>query len=66
MDGISSPERKHREALEYAEDDEPEQVVEEEVLEASAQIPNIPVPRTSDGNVSTHPLTEILPDMAEL
>lgn len=66
VDGISSPERKHREALEYAEDDEPEQVVEEEVLEASAQIPNIPVPRTSDGNVSTRPPAEILPDMAEL
>lgn len=37
--------------MEYAEDDEPEQIVEEEVLEASAQIPNIPVPRSSDGNV---------------
>jgi RNA polymerase-associated protein LEO1 len=51
VDGISSPERKHREAMEYAEDDEPEQIVEEEVLEASAQIPNIPVPRSTDGNV---------------
>lgn len=50
-DGISSPDRRHREALEYAEEDEPEQdIVEEEVLEASAQIPNIPVPRSSDGN----------------
>ncbi|GJE91156.1 Leo1 domain-containing protein [Phanerochaete sordida] len=49
-DGISSPDRRHREALEYAEEDEPEQdIVEEEVLEASAQIPNIPVPRSSDG-----------------
>lgn len=38
--------------MEYAEEDEPDQVVEE-VLEASAQIPNIPVPRSSDGNVST-------------
>ncbi|EKM50442.1 uncharacterized protein PHACADRAFT_263737 [Phanerochaete carnosa HHB-10118-sp] len=50
-DGISSPDRRHREALEYAEEDEPDQdIVEEEVLEASAQIPNIPVPRSSDGN----------------
>lgn len=52
MDGISSPERKRREALEYEEDDEPDPIVEEEVLEASAQIPNIPVPRSTDGNVS--------------
>lgn len=50
-DGISSPERRHREALEYAEEDEPDQTIEEEVLEAVAQIPNIPVPRNSDGNV---------------
>lgn len=57
VDGISSPERKHREAMEYAEDDEPEQIVEEEVLEASAQIPNIPVPRSSDGNVCNLCLT---------
>ena len=50
-DGISSSERKHRADMEYAEDDEPDQVVEQ-VLEANAQIPNIPVPRSSDGNVS--------------
>ncbi|KIP08819.1 hypothetical protein PHLGIDRAFT_87695, partial [Phlebiopsis gigantea 11061_1 CR5-6] len=50
VDGISSPERKRREALEYEEDDEPDPIVEEEVLEASAQIPNIPVPRSTDGN----------------
>ena len=37
--------------MEYAEDEEPEQVVEQ-VLEADAQIPNIPVPRSSDGSVS--------------
>ncbi|EMD38917.1 hypothetical protein CERSUDRAFT_112625 [Gelatoporia subvermispora B] len=48
-DGLSSPERKHREAMEYAEgDDEPEPIAEQ-VLEANAAIPNIPVPRTSDG-----------------
>ncbi|KAL6304513.1 Leo1-like protein-domain-containing protein [Sparassis latifolia] len=48
-DRLSSPERKHREAMEYAEGDEPEHVVEQ-VLEADAAIPNIPVPRSSDGN----------------
>lgn len=50
-DGISSSERKHRQEMEYAEDEEPDQVVEQ-VLEADAQIPNIPVPRSSDGSVS--------------
>lgn len=50
-DGISSPERKRRAEMEYGEDDEPDPVVEE-VLEASAQIPNIPVPRSADGSVS--------------
>lgn len=50
LDGISSPERKHREAMEYAEEDEPEPMVEQ-VLEATAAIPNIPVPKSSDGNV---------------
>lgn len=40
--------------MEYAEDDEPDQVVEQ-VLEANAQIPNIPVPRSSDGSVSAPP-----------
>ncbi len=38
--------------MEYGEDDEPDPVVEE-VLEASAQIPNIPVPRSTDDSVST-------------
>ncbi|OCH87371.1 Leo1-domain-containing protein [Obba rivulosa] len=47
-DGLSSPERKHREAMEYAEGDEPEPPIEQ-LLEANAAIPNIPVPRTSDG-----------------
>lgn len=37
--------------MEYPEDDEPEPVVEQ-VLEANAAIPNIPVPRSSDGKVS--------------
>ncbi|KAI1793578.1 Leo1-domain-containing protein [Ganoderma leucocontextum] len=46
---LSSPERRHREQLEYAEDDEPEPVVEHR-LEADVAIPNIPVPRSSDGN----------------
>ncbi|KAI0343082.1 Leo1-domain-containing protein [Trametopsis cervina] len=50
VDGISSPERKHRAEMEYAEEDEPDPIVEE-VLEASAQIPNIPVPRSTDGKL---------------
>lgn len=37
--------------MEYAEDGDAEPVVEQ-VLEASATIPNIPVPSSSDGNVS--------------
>lgn len=36
--------------MEYAEEDEPEPMVEQ-VLEATAAIPNIPVPKSSDGNV---------------
>ncbi|KAI0372747.1 Leo1-domain-containing protein [Pilatotrama ljubarskyi] len=47
-DGLSSPERRHREQMEYAEEDEPEPVVEQR-LEADVAIPNIPVPRSSDG-----------------
>ena len=49
-DGLSYNERRHREQLEYAEDEEPEPVVEHR-LEADVAIPNIPVPRSSDGNV---------------
>ncbi|KAI0629174.1 Leo1-like protein-domain-containing protein [Trametes polyzona] len=48
-DGLSSPERHRRERLEYAEEDEPEQVIEQR-LEADVAIPNIPVPRSSDGS----------------
>ncbi|KAH9888930.1 Leo1-like protein-domain-containing protein [Cubamyces lactineus] len=48
-DGLSSPERRHREQLEYAEEEEPEQVMEQR-LEADVAIPNIPVPRSSDGS----------------
>ena len=51
MDGISTPERRHREAMEYAEEEEEEQPAEQVLLEATAAIPNIPVPRSSDGNV---------------
>ncbi|KAI8974558.1 Leo1-like protein-domain-containing protein [Trametes punicea] len=37
--------------MEYAEEDEPEQQVMEQRLEADVAIPNIPVPRSSDGAV---------------
>ncbi|TFY56658.1 hypothetical protein EVJ58_g7504 [Rhodofomes roseus] len=50
MDGISSSERRHREAMEYAEEEDEEQPPEQILLEATAAIPNIPVPRSSDGN----------------
>ncbi|RDX48255.1 hypothetical protein OH76DRAFT_1484159 [Lentinus brumalis] len=49
-DRLSTPERRHREHLEYAEDDEPEQNIAEHKLEAEVAIPNIPVPKSSDGN----------------
>ena len=52
IDGISSSEQRHRDAMEYAEEDEPEQTMEESKLEAHANIPNIPVPKSSDGKVS--------------
>jgi RNA polymerase-associated protein LEO1 len=47
-DGLSSPDRKRREALEYEEDDEPNPLIEHR-LEASVSIPNIPLPKSSDG-----------------
>ena len=50
-ENLSYDERRHREQLEYAEDEDPEPVVEHR-LEADVAIPNIPVPRGSDGNVS--------------
>ena len=37
--------------MEYAEEEEVEQPAEQVLLEATAAIPNIPVPRSSDGNV---------------
>ncbi|CCM05404.1 uncharacterized protein FIBRA_07620 [Fibroporia radiculosa] len=51
LDGLTSPERRHRQDMEYAEaeQDEGEPVINQ-VLEADAPIPNIPVPRSSDGN----------------
>lgn len=49
---LSSPERQQRRELEYEEADEPNPVFEQ-ILEAAVQIPNIPLPKSSDGNVST-------------
>ena len=48
---ISETERRHREAMEYPEDDEAEPMVEQV---ANVSIPNIPVPRSSDGKVCCH------------
>lgn len=48
-DDISQTEKEHRQALEYLEPEEPGVVVEE-VREADVRIPNIPVPKSSDGD----------------
>ncbi|KAI0741533.1 Leo1-like protein-domain-containing protein [Daedaleopsis nitida] len=48
-DRLSSPERRHREQMEYAEEDQPEPF-EEHKREADLPIPNIPVPKSSDGS----------------
>lgn len=50
-DGLTSPERRHRKALEYEEDDQDEPEEEVQLRDANVQIPNIPVPRSSDDNV---------------
>lgn len=51
-DRLSSPDRRHREQLEYAEDEnEPEPQAPRQLL-AGVSLPNIPVPRSSDANVS--------------
>jgi hypothetical protein len=41
---------KRRQALEYEEDEEPNPIIEHR-LEASVSIPNIPLPKSSDGQV---------------
>jgi hypothetical protein len=51
-DGLSDGERERRRALEYEEpDDEPEDAVLEEVIEAAVALPKVPLPRSSDGTV---------------
>lgn len=50
QDGLASPEREHRQALEYGEDDLPAQDIPSEVREAEVSFPNLPVPRSSDGD----------------
>ena len=59
-DAISDAEQRHREAMEYAEEeDEPDQdsghALLEQRTEASALLPNIPFPRSSDGQVRISP-----------
>ena len=53
-------ERRHREEMEYAEPEDSEPVVEH-VVEANAAIPNIPVPKSSDGNASIYYVSDGLP-----
>jgi RNA polymerase-associated protein LEO1 len=48
---LSSPERNQRRELEYEEEDQPEPVFEQ-ILEAAVEIPNIPLPKSTDGDVS--------------
>lgn len=49
-EGLSSSARKRRQELEYEEEDEAPPVVEN-LLQAEVNIPNIPVPKSSDGQV---------------
>lgn len=48
---LASPEREHRQALEYEEDYGAAPEVVGEVKEAEVSFPNLPLPRSSDGNV---------------
>ena len=59
-DAISDAEQRHREAMEYAEEEEePDRDVDHALLEqrteASALLPNVPSPRSSDGQVCMPP-----------
>lgn len=47
---LPSPERERRQALEYEEEDAPPEI-SVEVKEAHVAFPNLPVPKSSDGNV---------------
>ncbi len=49
---IPSPEREYRKQMEYAEEELPQDIPLEELTEAIVDFPNIPVPQSSDGNVS--------------
>ncbi|KAJ3549726.1 hypothetical protein NMY22_g765 [Coprinellus aureogranulatus] len=50
QEGLASPERERRQALEYGEDDLPAQDIPSELREAEVSFPNLPVPRSSDGD----------------
>lgn len=49
-DRLPSPERERRQALEYEEEENPPEIAVE-VKEAEVAFPNIPVPKSSDGDV---------------
>lgn len=57
-DGLPPPERERRQALEYEEEEIPPDFAIE-VKEAEVSFPNLPVPRSSDGNVSQHGLNSL-------
>ncbi|KAH0836604.1 Leo1-like protein-domain-containing protein [Lanmaoa asiatica] len=70
-DELSQTEKERRRALEYMENDEPAPVVDG-IQEADVSIPNIPTPRTSDGDVNYnldskpfHPDTYVGPEQDE-
>jgi hypothetical protein len=50
-DQLSAPERERRQALEYEEEEVPPDI--NLLTEAHVAFPNIPVPRSSDGDVSS-------------
>jgi hypothetical protein len=60
-DRLPSPERERRHALEYEEEEAPQEIAVE-VKEAEVSFPNIPVPKSSDGDVSAE--TQIKPEVS--
>lgn len=49
-DRVQSPEQQHRKAMEYEEDEEPGSILQ--ITEVDVTLPNIPVPKSSNEDVS--------------
>jgi len=58
-DRLPTPEREHRQALEYEEDEVPLDTGEV-VKEADVSFPNLPIPKSTDGNVSLFSASDFL------